>query len=446
VTPTEGTHAWRPNPGPQTQFLASSAYEVLFGGAAGGAKTESLIVAPLRWVDERDFRALLLRRTFPELEKSIVDRARQLYPAAVPGARYHDQKKYWQFPSGARIYFGHAEHEHDVHQYQGAEFQFVGFDELTHFTERQYTYLLSRARSSKGLPIRIRAATNPGGEGHEWVFRRWAPWLDPQAQDRAAPGETRAYVNTADGERYVPAGTPGALTRTFIPSRIVDNPHLMRHDPAYEQRLMGLDPVTRAQLLAGDWLARPARGAYFKRAWVTLFLEALPVGVAARVRYWDLAAGGDWAVGVRMARLLDRRFVVEHVARVRGTPHEVRATVKATAREDGVAVPVYLEQDPGQAGKDQIASYATELAAFAVRGRPKRVDKVTAFGPLSGQCEAGLVGVVRGLWNTPYFDELEAFPDGAHDDQVDASSGAYAVLVGLGDEVDEDALVLPASR
>jgi hypothetical protein len=194
---------WRPNPGPQTRFLALPSYEVAYGGSAGSGKSAALLMGALRFVDRPAYRALLLRRTFPELEKSLIERSFQLYPKAFPGTRYNEQKKVWVFPSGARIYFGHIERDGDVHAYQSAEFQYLGFDELTSFSERQYTYVLSRARSATGIPVRIRGATNPGGEGHDWVFRRWGPWLDPTAKDRPQPGEVLWYVNDECGERYV---------------------------------------------------------------------------------------------------------------------------------------------------------------------------------------------------------------------------------------------------
>lgn len=164
---------WRPNPGPQTRFLALASYEVAYGGSAGSGKSAALLMGALRFVDRPAYCALLLRRTFPELEKSLIERSFQLYPKAFPGTRYNEQKKVWLFPGGARVYFGHLERDADVHAYQSAEFQYLGFDELTSFTERQYTYMLSRARSATGIPIRIRGATNPGGEGHDWVFKRW---------------------------------------------------------------------------------------------------------------------------------------------------------------------------------------------------------------------------------------------------------------------------------
>lgn len=425
---SERLFTWRPNPGPQTEFLASSAYELLYGGAAGPGKTESLIVCPLRWVNLPDFRGIIFRRTFPELEKSIIDRSRTLYPAVIHGAHYRDDKKFWTFPSGARIYFSHLEHETSVFDHQSAEYQYIGFDELTHFTEKQYVYMLSRARSSKGVPIRIRAGSNPGGPGADWVFKRWGRWLDRDHPNPLEPGVRAYYVNSEEGERWVDAGAPDAFSRQFIPGRIEDNPHL---GPEYRRSLMGQDRVTRAQLLHGDWMIRPAAGAYFQRDWFK-WIDVAPLG-GRRVRRWDLASteDGDWTIGVRMASHDDGRLVIEDVVRARKRPAGVQALVMATAEIDGRDVAIGIPQDPGQAGVDQRDAYSKMLSGYNVRFGRETGDKVTRAQPFSAQAEAGNVYAVKARWNEPFMQSLEAFPDEhVHDDDVDAAAGAFNMLRG----------------
>jgi predicted phage terminase large subunit-like protein len=426
---------WRPLPG-QAKLLRSNAFEVLFGGAAGPGKTDALIVCPLRWVDNPAFRGIIFRRTFPELEKAVIDRTQILYRAAVPGAKYNDQKKVWRFPSGAMIYFGHCEHENDIHAIQGAAFSYIGFDELTHFTEKQYTYLVnSRARSAAGLPIRIRSATNPGGPGHEWVMRRWGPWLDPESEVKAEQGEKLYYLNSPDGEHYCSPDTPGALSRQFIPGRLSENIYLA--GKGYEQQLMGLDAVTRAQLLEGNWLVKKASGNYFKRGYFDI-VDSAPVDVVARVRRWDLAAtepekgrDPDWTVGLRLSRTSDGLFYVEDVTRFRESPHKVEVALRATAQLDGQRCAIQIPQDPGQAGKAQIAYLTKSLVGFNVRSEPESGDKVTRAQPVSAQSEARNIRLVRGPWNEAFIQELEQFPDPhVHDDQVDAFSGAFSALIG----------------
>ena len=166
---------WQPHPGPQTAFLRSDVDEVLYGGAAGGGKTDALIVDAVRGYLMPSYRGLLLRRTFPELERSIIPRTRELYPFF--GGRYNDQKKRWVFPSGAVVEMGYLDRDADVYKYHSAEYQFIGFDELTHFTEFQFDYMKSRLRSGRvKMPCRMRAASNPGGVGHVWVKSKF---IDP---------------------------------------------------------------------------------------------------------------------------------------------------------------------------------------------------------------------------------------------------------------------------
>ena len=436
--PAQGTEKWGPNPGPQMHFLASTAYEALYGGAAGGGKSEALLVDPLRCVHLPKYRAILFRRSFPELEKSLIQRSFGYYQAAFPDAKYNDQKHIWRFPSGALIYFGHLEHDKSVYDHQSAEYQYIGFDELTSFTEWQYRYMLSRARTSSGIRIRIRGATNPGGEGHAWVQRRWAPWLGPAPEEaegytgpRVGPGSVLYYRNTDDGEKWVPK-SPEALSRVFIPAKLTDNPHT---DKGYSERLSGLDPVTRAQLKDGDWLIRPAAGAYFKRAWFK-FVDEAPAGLR-RIRYWDFAAteekvkgDPDWTAGLKLALSPNGEIFIESLIRFRGNPLEVESTMLATAEVDGRDVAIGLPQDPGQAGKFQASYFIGKLQGYVVHALPETGDKVTRAGPISAQAAAGNIRLVRGRWNAEFVRELEEFPEGNHDDQVDALSGAYSRLVG----------------
>lgn len=415
-------NAWRPTAA-QRSALRSSAYELLYGGAAGGGKTAYLTVAPIRWCHLASFRGLILRRSFPELERTLIAASREMYPRL--GARYHEQRHEWTFPSGARVAFGYCERDADVLRYQGAEYSFLGFDELTHFSETAYRYLTSRARSADALPIRIRATTNPGGPGHEWVRRRWGAWIGRGAD--ALPGDVRWF----DPEgREAAEGAPDALSRTFVPARLEDNPYL---GAEYRAQLLALDPVTRAQLLDGDWDATIGEGKLFHRDWWH-YLDAVPSDCDASVRAWDLGAtaDGDPTRGVLMHRRpagAVPRWIVSDVVSVRGAPHEVDAAVKRTAAMDGQRVTIVLPQDPGQAGVEQILRYQRDLAGWHVLGRRPVGDKVDRAKPLSSQVGARNVGLVRGPWVAAFVAELHAFPDGVHDDQVDAAADAFATLL-----------------
>jgi predicted phage terminase large subunit-like protein len=426
---------WRPNPGPQTDFLTRTCFEALYGGAAGGGKSAALLVDAIRYVGRGygpAYHAILFRRTFPELEKSLIKHSWDLYPRL--GGAYNEQKKTWRFPGGERVEFAHIQHDSDVHIYQGAEFQFIGFDELTSFSESIYLYLFSRARSAKGVRCRVRAGSNPGNEGHEWVFKRWGAWLDPECATKAEPGQELFFLRRDDVDTVVPKGTPMARDRTFIPARLEDNPKLF-DDGQYEATLAVLDPVTRERLRKGDWLIKPAKGLYFRREWLH-FVDATEVPrEARRLRYWDKAAteaekgkDPDWTSGARLALTKDGKVYVEDVARMRGNPGQVQDFIKATAELDGREVEIGMEQEPGASGKADAAAYVRLLSGWNVRPHQKRVNKIVAAGPISAQATARNVYMVRGAWNEPVVATLEQFPEGSHDDDVDAISGAYTVL------------------
>lgn len=431
---------WQPNPGRQTSFLTSTADETLLGGEAGGGKSDAIVALPLRWVGNPRFQALILRREGTDLGP-LLAKAQRLYPRVCPGARFNSTTKVWRFPSGAQVRFAGCEHEKDAYAYQGDEFNVIAFDELTHFTRGQVLEITSRLRTTEPeLPTIMRATSNPGGDGHEWVLERWAAWLDPSTNieglDRGAypdgvvPEGKRLWFLRDEGgrERVVPRGTEDAASRTFLRSVRSECRQL---DKKYTVKLRQLDPVRRAQLEKGNWLAKPGAGKYFQRTWVDY--TDVPIVSDRRVRYWDLAAGGDYAASCRSARA-GIYHVIEDVRRRRGGPGEIRELVFSTAKEDGPSVEIWIERDPGQAGKDQELTYVTapELQGFNVRFRPKRVDKVTAFSPFSAYafCSSRLVVVQRGSWNREFFEEAEAFPEGAYDDQCDAVSGAHVVLFG----------------
>ena len=186
-----------PAPGAAAAFLISPADELLYGGAAGGGKSDALLAEAVPDLDKPGFHALLLRRTYPELEgkgSGLIPRAEELWSSL--GGRFDRHKLLWTFPSGATVGFGHLEHPSSVYAYHSAQFAYIAFDELTTFLESQYLYMLSRLRSPAGIRARVRAASNPGGIGHAWVRRRFI--------EKLRPGEIRWFRRASSGEVAAP--------------------------------------------------------------------------------------------------------------------------------------------------------------------------------------------------------------------------------------------------
>lgn len=464
-----GPIVWRANPGPQTEFLASSADEVLYGGAAGGGKSDALLIAPLRWVNHPRSNALILRPTYDEIEKVLVPRSYRYFKAIAPDAEYSQRQHLWTFPSGGRIGFGYMGADDDAYRYQGDEFTYLGWDELTHFSEFQYRYLKSRLRSSSGVPIRERSGSNPGNIGHEWVQKHWGPWLaGPEWEGpRAKPGEKLRFINPPtckcfahgpedEEERYVgPDFLPRCehdriFTRTFIPARMEDNPYL---DPAYRASIAALPLVQREQLANGNWLIKVSAGLYFKRGWWQ-FCDRAPDGIDRWVRRWDFAAtedsgtnDPDFTVSAKGGAIpaLDAEgneipafgIYVTDATAARLSPNAVEQLVLETAEQDGPEVEIIIPEDPGQAGKAQVAHYKRLLVGYTVRGARETGSKVVRAGPYSSQVEAGNVHLVRGPWNERWIQIHEAFPTpGIHDDEVDVGSGLFSALTGKVDWFD----------
>ena len=385
----------------QAEFLMLTCREALYGGAAGGGKSEALLMAALQFADVPGYNALLLRRTYQDLmlPSALMDRSIQwLRPTQ---AHWNAKDYIWTFPSGARLTFGYLKAELDKYRYQSAEFQFIGFDELTQFTETQYRFLFSRLRRLEGVhvPLRMRSASNPGGIGHDWVKQRFL----------------------IEGKKY---------NRLFVPAKLEDNPHVDRE--TYIQSLNNLDPITRRQYLDGDWSARHG-GSKFKREWFKVVEES--PAKAKRVRYWDLAAttpqpgkDPDYTVGVKVAEK-DGVYYIEDVRRDRLSPQQVEKLISQTAVLDGKTVDIYMEQEPGSSGISLIDYYSRFiLKGFTFRGHKTTGPKEVRANPVSSAAEAQNIKLVKADWINAFLDEAEAFPLGDHDDQIDALSGAFEML------------------
>ena len=233
---------WRPQPR-QIEFMRRLEDEALYGGAAGGGKSDCALAEALRQVHIPHYRGLILRKTYPQLSE-LIDRSHAIYSAAFPEAVYNESKHFWRFPSGARIYFGSLAHTDDRYNYQGKRYDFIDFDELTQFTYDEYSYLFSRNRpSGAGTRCYMRAQANPGGIGHGWVKERFITPAPPMT----TIWET-VKVRFPDGHEE-----ERRKSRIFVPSTIFDNKILLQNDPEYLTRLASLPDAERAALLYGDW-------------------------------------------------------------------------------------------------------------------------------------------------------------------------------------------------
>lgn len=405
----------------QEAFLLAPQAEVLFGGAAGGGKTSGLLIAALQYADQPNYNALILRKTYAELEmpRSTVSLSKEWL--SKTDARWREGK-YWQFCNGATLSFGYLARDDDKWQYGSAQYNFIAFDEAAEFPlEETYMFMFSRLRRdvNSKIPGRMRLGANPIGPGASWLKRR--------------------FITTADPNRL------------YIPSKLDDNPYIDKED--YRKSLAKLPPYVRIALENGDWDAKPP-GKMFRREWFKLVNSSTRSQYASRVRFWDLAATQEdrnknpsWTCGVKMS-YDDGRFCIEDVKRLRETPGTVKSYIKQVAEVDGTDVAVWIEQEPGSSGIAVIDDYIRSMPRFAVRAFQISGSKENRAAPFASQAEAGNVSMMEGQWNEAFLEEVEQFPSSSwKNDQVDAGAGAYAVLADAADDTEplsyEGGLVRP---
>jgi predicted phage terminase large subunit-like protein len=391
----------------QSLFLSLSCREAMYGGAAGGGKSDALLMAAAQYVDVPGYAALLLRRSYRDLALpgALMDRAHAWWRGK---AHWSSADKTYTFPSGATITFGYLANDADVYGYQGAEFQFVGFDELTQFTPWQYRYLFSRTRrlAETPVPVRMRAASNPGGSGHAWVY-----------------------------ERFLATGR--AAGRIFVPAKLADNPHLDAE--TYRESLAELDPITQQQLLGGVWITDESAHPY-NRAWwrgtnrFDAGDERLLRSVVARYISWDTAFkdkdSSAYTACVVGDLLPDYRLLTRYAWRDKLQFPDLPAAIERIAREwntDGKLRGVLIEDRASGTSAYQTLSATADdwlkriLVAFAPSGsKEERAQQAAVWGKL------GMVLLPSPSDAVPWLRDFEAevfeFPDTLFKDQTDAWS------------------------
>ncbi len=432
-----------PQKGPQTQFLASTADITIFGGSAGGGKTHGLLLDVARHHENGDFRGVIFRRDTTQIRNpgGLWDESNKLY-RLMNGVGV-ETKLNWKFPSGAQIKFAHMEYEKDRFDWDGSQLAYIGFDQLEHFTSIQFWYMLSRLRNTAGVRGVIRETVNPDPDSFLRELLDWWIGKDGYAIPRRS-GVIRWFHREND-ELYW-ADTRAKLVRrfgkdcdpksiTYITSSIYDNKILLDLDPGYLSNLKALPMVERERLLQGNWNIRPAAGNFFKREWFDA-IKAMPP-IMSTVRFWDRAAtvpteknkDPDWTVGLKLSMTYDETYIIENVVRFRHSPGKRDKLIKNTAKADGADVLIGLEQEPGASGKAEVHYLVTKLAGYSVQWVPPKGNKPTRAGPVSAQSEIGNISYRTATWNEAFFNVLEGFPDGRHDDDVDALSGAFNLMV-----------------
>ena len=447
-----------PQAGPQEQFLASPADIVVYGGAAGGGKTFGLLLSPLRYKNIKGFGCTIFRKNHYQIysEGGLWDEASSIY-GAIPNMKIRKSLNQFVFcdKNGrelSKVTFSHIDRDDDLLGFQGSQICELDFDELTHFSEKIFFYMLSRNRSSCGVKPYIRATCNPDPDS--WVAKFISWWINP---DTGYPipersGVIRWFLRREETIHWASTKAElceqfGLITKeqkaepksvTFIASSVYDNKILLDKDPGYLANLKAMPVVDRERLLNGNWKIRPAAGLYFSRTQIGRILTEIPDDIIKWVRAWDLAATTEeesedaaYTAGVLIGKRECGRYLVADVINVRKSASEIRKLIHLTAQIDKAKygnVRIRLPQDPGQAGKDQAQTYIKLLAGFSVTAVQESGSKETRAEPMAAQWQVGHFDIMSGDWNEVYLNQLENFPVGQFKDMVDASANGFAEI------------------
>jgi len=447
-----------PQEGPQTAFHESRADVVVYGGAAGGGKTWSLLAEPLRHVNNPQFGAVIFRRTSKQVksEGGLWDEAYSMY--APLGATFKESTSEVIFPEGSKVTFAHLQHEKNKYDWQGAQIALAEFDELTHFTKGQFFYIMSRMRSMSGVNPYMRASTNP--DAASWVKDFLWPWVHGKKREeevREAEEMGRTCLTAESGEiRYMERigdeiqwhhpddldqeGRGKRMSVTFIRSTLYDNKKLLEVDPEYEKKLQNLSLVERKRLLEGDWEITDS-GDYFDAAWFDILSDNQIPWARLRtfVRYWDFASTDRkkdkdgracFTAGVLMAEdPLTRKIYILDIRREKYSPSNVKDLVVATCHLDHEIYEqdpfTYAENEPGSSGDFVIENLASTLRGFKFDGDKPTGEKTKRAEPFATYAKNGLVVIRKAPWNSAFLAEAASYPKGFKD-QIDGATGAFS--------------------
>lgn len=457
---------FRPQPGQQEEFSSCGADIVFFGGSAGGGKTFAELLEQIRHIGNPRFIGVIFRKEAAQINDpgGLLDASKQIYPYL--GGDYQSGLRMWEFPSGAKVAFRHINEDRNLEKYQGAEIALIEFDELTHFSERAFFYMMSRNRSTCGIRPYMRAVMNPDPDSWIRTFIDW--WVDDKGFiDSEKSGRIRFFarvdgeVHWADSRKelyrkffglyrmYKRTGVHQVKSFTFIKSSIWDNKALMAVNPEYLSNLLSLPLIDRMALLEGNWDTRATAGLVFNQRWFDIiepdelpFDPSRPGKGLLLVRGWDFAGteaelfGSKttknepcWTVGLKMAYYAPwKAYFVLHVVRMRIGPAKLDDEVLKWCRFDGRHVPCRWEQEPGSSGIRDTWRLKTHLKGFDTDGLDPEGDKLTRAKPMSSAAEKQKIILVNAPWLDIFTSELHSFPEGRFKDQVDAATLSYNYL------------------
>lgn len=383
-------------------MMSRPEYEGFYGGAAGGGKSDFLLAEALRQVHIGNYKGIIFRKTYPELSE-LIDRSQYMYRMAFPGAKYNNSEHVWKFQTGAKIYFGNIEHAQDKAKYQGRQFDFIGFDELTHFTWEEYSYLRSRNRpAGPGTRVYMRAAGNPGGIGHGWVKQYFVKAGTPMR-----PVVSNIQIVGPDGKLI-----SFKKSKIFVPSSVFDNQKLLQNDPEYVAKLGMLDEGDKNALLYGDWNSfegqvflewRDDPAHYQDRNW-THVIDDFPIPAS-----WKIYRGFDFGYSKPFSvswNAVDHDGIIYRFREFYGctdtpntgvkmTPQEIAKNIREIEKTDpnlkdrkiiGIADPAIWEQSSGES----IASMMEKYRIYFNKGDHTRLAGKMQFHYRLAFDEAGI--------------------------------------------------------
>lgn len=441
-----------PQPGLQWDCMASRADITFSGGAAGCGKSFYLILEPNRHISNGRFRAAFFRKTNKQVIQpgGLWDTAQGIYPR-FGGTFRQGQYLDCTFQSGMQITFNFMAHDSHAEAWQGAQIPLTLWDELPHIKEKHFIWVaISRGRSVSGVPSYTHATMNPPDPDH-WIRRDWVDWyIDEEGWPiPERRGVLRYFIRDGDDmiwgdnpeqllEKYPKKKRVDVKSFTLITGTLDDNQILQQLDPAYEGNINALPYIERMRL-KGNWNIQSRGGGYFKHSYFHI-IDSMPQDAHNMIRHWDTAAtepheenkDPDWTAGCLMAQTSKKDIVIGDVRSDRLGPGGVKSLIMQTSGADreihGYKCAVGMEQEPGGSGKTFIDNYFRELSGFKTWRHKPDSNKESRAALLSAHAEHHGIYLVRGDWNKRFIDEMVSFPAGAHDDQVDAASGAFIYL------------------